>query len=80
LLGVEGSAVDFRFDPDRRPQSTALIAVERHGRQLLLEVLDPLKSFVRLGQAIDDAVPLHPVSLRAQGHPALFNIALRQSA
>ena len=78
LLGIERSAVDFRFNPDRGPQPTVLTAVDRRGRQLLLEVLDPLQSGVRLGQASDGVVPLHPVSLRAHGHPALFNTALRQ--
>jgi hypothetical protein len=78
LLGIEGFAVDFRFNPDRGPQRTVLTAVDRRGRQLLLEALDPLESGIRLGQASDGVVPLHPVSLLAHRQPALFNTALRQ--
>src|ERR1700722_9629119 len=44
LLGIEGFAVRIRFDPDRRTQRTAPAAVDRRECQLLLEVLDPLKS------------------------------------
>jgi hypothetical protein len=78
LLGIEGFAVRVGFDPDRRPQPLVLAAVNRRGRQLLLEVLDPLKSGVHSRQASDDDVALHPVSLLAHGHPRLFNRALRR--
>jgi len=76
LLEIEGFPVDFRFDPERRPQRPVLAAVDPDGPQLLLEAHDPLESGVRGGQASDRAVPLHSVSLPALGNLALFNSAL----
>ena len=43
LLDIKGLAVRLRFDPDRRPQSMVLLAVNRHGRELRFEIHDPLE-------------------------------------
>jgi hypothetical protein len=65
LLDVEGLAVRVRFDPDRRTYLPALATVSRRGRQLLLEVLNPLESGFRHGHASDGGVVLHRISLLA---------------
>jgi hypothetical protein len=77
LLSIEGLAVRVRLDPDRRTQRTVLAAVHRRGRQLLLEVLNPLESGIRLSHASDTGVPLHIISLLPHRHAALFNRARR---
>jgi len=76
LRCIEGFAVRVRFDPDRCTQRTVQATVNRRGRQLLLEVLNPLKSGVRLSHASDGGLALHRISLLAHGHPVLFNRAL----
>jgi hypothetical protein len=77
LLGIEGFAVRARFDPNRRTQRSALTAVHRRGRQLLLEVLNPLEPGVCFSHASGGGVAFHRDSLPVHGCPVLFNRALR---
>ena len=74
LLGVEGFAVEIRFDPDRPGELPAPAAVDRRARQLLLEALDPLES------GVDVSVFLHGVSVPAARIPLLFGTAHRAVA
>ena len=94
LLDVEGFPVGVRFDPDRFSQLTALTAVDRGVRELLLEVLDSLKSGFRVrGLALRHSgvapgwntvgggdVALHGVSVPAHAHQVLFHRAQRLPA
>ena len=59
LLGIEGFAVRVCFEPDRCTQRTVVMAVHRRGRELFLEVLNPLKSGIRLSHTSDGDVALH---------------------
>jgi hypothetical protein len=77
LARNRGTCGTRRFDPDRCTQRPVPTTIHRRGRQLLLEVLNPLKSGGRLRHASDGGDALHRVSLQADGHLVLFNRAQR---
>jgi hypothetical protein len=69
LLDIKGLAVRVRFDPERRPQPMALTAVNRRGRELRLEIHNPLKGGGGLSDPSNRAIALHRVSVAVRARP-----------
>jgi hypothetical protein len=77
LLGVEGFAVLFRFDPNRSTQRVVLRAVNGHARYFRLEVSDPPSPGLRRSHVSDGGGALHRSQSTGGQAASLSNRALR---